>query len=88
MSRYSPNFKLTLLVLSFMALILAVPFSEDTEAAQAVADDVSEAQHAEFLLMAEQEACKALRGPDAQVFTLNDQHLVCRAAATTVGAAK
>ncbi|MES2942961.1 MAG: hypothetical protein V4772_08860 [Pseudomonadota bacterium] len=83
MSRYSLNFKLALLVLSLVALIMAVPFEEDTEAAQAVADDVSEAQHAEFLLMAEREACKALRGPDAQVYLLNGEPLVCRAAAVT-----
>jgi hypothetical protein len=87
MSRYSPNTKLAFLMLALVALIWVVPFSEDTEAAQAVADDIGEAQHSHFLIMAEIEACKAMRGPDAQIYLLDGQHLVCRDAVKT-GAAK
>lgn len=60
------------------------PGPDEVQAAQDVDDDVAAAMH----LMAEQEACHELRGPDAQVFLLDGQHLVCRSAVSAVGVAK
>lgn len=81
----NPVDKFLAVVFAVIVLVLAAALQtgpDDIEAAQDIDADVGAA----MLLMAEQEACHELRGPDAQVYLLDNQHLVCRAAAvTTVG---
>jgi len=74
--------KTMLQVLAIIALILLIamqPGPDEVQAAQDVDDDVAAAMQ----LMADFESCKALRGPDAQVYLLDGQHLVCRAAVSS-----
>lgn len=71
-------------VLAIIVLVLAAalqPGPDDTQAAQDVADEVSAAQRSAFQLLADMEECRDRLGPDAQMFLLDGQHLVCRAAA-------
>lgn len=66
--------------LAGIVLLIGMALLDDTDAAQDVADDA---------LTAQQTAqCRAVRGPDAEVFTVvidGAQHTVCRAAGPVAG---